>query len=79
MNDAATWPDHNSTQLSAAIQDIRQRLERYCELIGRITLGFEFKRQFLAAGAHDAAARKHVHHVGHDVVEQPLIMGDDHE
>jgi len=32
MNDAATWPDHNSTQLSAAIQDIRQRLERYCEL-----------------------------------------------
>ena len=37
----------------------------------------EFERQFLAARLHDAAGRHHVHAVGHDVIEQALVMGDD--
>src|SRR5437870_100183 len=43
-----------------------------------IAAGFELERQLLAAALHDAAAGEHVHHVGHDVVEQPLIVRDDH-
>src|SRR5665647_1675819 len=41
-----------------------------------VALGFELKRQFLAAGLHHFAPGHHMHHVGHDVVEQPLIMRD---
>ena len=37
----------------------------------------EFEREFLAAGLHDAAVQQDVHEVGHDVVEQPLVVGDD--
>ena len=33
-------------------------------------------RQRLVAGARDAAARQHVDLVGHDVIEQPLVVGD---
>src|SRR6202521_584871 len=36
----------------------------------------EVERQILAAGFHDAAFGEHVHDVGHDVVEQPLVMRD---
>ena len=43
----------------------------------RIAARFELEREFLAAGLHDAALRQHVHDVRHDVVEQPLIVGDD--
>src|SRR5262245_14426805 len=41
--------------------------------------GFEIERQLLVTGLHDAAAREHVHHIGHDVVEQALIVRDHHE
>jgi hypothetical protein len=40
-------------------------------------LSLEFKRQFLAARPHDAAVQEDVHEIGHDVIEQALIMGDD--
>src|ERR1700674_4310316 len=46
-------------------------------LVLRIALGFEFQRQLPAAGAHDAPLRQNVHDVRHDVVEEPLVMGDD--
>lgn len=40
---------------------------------------FEFKGQFGPAGAHDSAVDQDVHKVGHDVVEQALVVGyDDH-
>src|SRR6266508_6155621 len=45
----------------------------------RVAAGLQLQRQLLAAGAHDAAAREHVHHVRHDVVEQALIVRDHHE
>src|SRR6476659_4573184 len=41
--------------------------------------GFELERQRLVAGLHDAALRKDVHHVRHDVVEQALVVRDDDE
>src|SRR5262249_33813202 len=36
----------------------------------RVAAGFQFERQLLVAGLHDASAREHVHYVGNDVVEQ---------
>src|SRR5262245_16126111 len=37
----------------------------------------QFQRQLLAARLLDAALRHHVHPIGHDVVQEPLIVGDD--
>ena len=48
-------------------------------LILGIAARFELERQFLAAGLDDAAVRQHVHDVGHDVGQQPLVMRDDDE
>src|SRR5436190_14748740 len=45
----------------------------------RVAARFQFKRQLLAAGLHDAAAREDMNDIGNDVVEQPLIMRDHHE
>ena len=42
-----------------------------------VALLFQFEREFLAAGSHDAAVHQHVDEVGHDVVQQPLVMRDD--
>jgi hypothetical protein len=42
-----------------------------------VALLLELERQLLAAGADDAAVDQHVHEVGHDVVEQALVVGDD--
>ena len=41
-----------------------------------VALFFEFESQFFAARLHDAAVREHVHGVGHDVVQETLIMRD---
>src|SRR4051794_27529950 len=38
--------------------------------------GFELQRQLLAAGLHDAPLGQHVHHVGDNVIEEALVMGD---
>src|SRR5204862_3128913 len=38
---------------------------------------FEFERELLAARSHDATVGEHVDEVGHDVVEQALVMGHD--
>src|SRR5258705_3231878 len=46
-------------------------------LVSSIALGFELESELLAAGAHDAALRQHMHDIRHDMVEEPLIMGDD--
>src|SRR5215467_12717112 len=54
-------------------------VSRHLFLILGIAGGFEIERQLLIAGLHDAAAREHVHHVGHDVVEQALVVRDHHE
>src|SRR5262249_19793910 len=48
-------------------------------LVLRIAGGFELERQRLVAGLHDTAPREHVYDVGHDVVEQALVVRDDHE
>ncbi len=37
----------------------------------------ELERELGAAGAGDPAAGEHMHPVRHDIVEQPLVMGDD--
>src|SRR5262245_20165533 len=39
-----------------------------------IAFFFEFEREFLAAGFHDAAIPEDVHKIGHDVIEQALVM-----
>src|SRR5262245_42239621 len=54
-------------------------VSRHLFLVLGIAGGFEIERQLLVAGLHDAAAREHVHHVGHDVVEQALVVRDHHE
>src|SRR5262249_40642747 len=54
-------------------------VSRHLFLVLGIAGGFELQRQLLVAGLHDAAAREHVHDVGHDVVEQALIVRDHHE
>src|SRR5262249_54828538 len=40
---------------------------------------FELERQLLAARANDPPVRQYVHDVGHDVVQQTLIVGDEQE
>src|ERR671937_826778 len=52
---------------------------RHLFLVLRVAGRLEVERQLLVAGLHDAAARKHVHHVRHDVVEQPLVVRDHDE
>src|SRR5690606_8904487 len=37
----------------------------------------EFQRKLLAARAHDASSRHHVHEIRHDVLEEALVMGND--
>ena len=54
----------------------RSRSRRLRDQVG-VALGLELPRQLRTAAAHDAARRHHVHMVRHDVVEQPLVMGDD--
>src|SRR5262249_7218625 len=49
---------------------------RHLFLVLGIAGGFEIERQLLIPGLHDAAAREHVHDVGHDVVEQALVVRD---
>src|SRR5215467_4720071 len=40
---------------------------------------FQLERKFLAASADDPAVRQDVHFVGHDVVEEALIVGHQQE
>src|SRR5262249_12018205 len=54
-------------------------VSRHLLLVLGIAGGFEIERQLLVAGLHDAAAREHVHHVRHDVVEQALVVRDHHK
>src|ERR1017187_6417826 len=42
-----------------------------------VALRFEFERELLFAGLHDAAIVKHVDKIGNDKIQQPLIMRDD--
>ena len=44
-----------------------------------IAVLLEFQRQLLVAGLDDLALVEDVHGVGHDVVEQALVMGDDED
>ena len=46
---------------------------------GVIAIFFELKSEALVARQHDLAARENVDHVGLDIVEQALVMGDDQE
>src|SRR6266446_5586099 len=42
-----------------------------------ISACFEIERELLAPGLHDPALGEDVHHVGHDVIEKALVVGDD--
>ena len=44
-----------------------------------VSARFQFEREFLAAGLDDAASFHHMDEVGHDVVEQALVVGDQHD
>ncbi len=44
-----------------------------------VALLLQLQGQLLAARADDPAVDQHVHEVGHDVVEQPLVVGDHQE
>ena len=46
---------------------------------GGVSFFFQFQRQILIPGRDDPAVHKHVHMIGHDVVKQPLIMGDHYD
>src|SRR5262245_21667926 len=54
-------------------------ISSYLFLVLRIAGRFEIERQLFVAGLHDAPAREHVHHIRHDVIEQPLIVSNHHE
>src|SRR5712691_3702411 len=45
-------------------------------LVFGVAARLQLQRQILAAGLHDPALGEHVHHVGHDVVEQTLVVRD---
>src|SRR5205807_6595424 len=57
---------------TSAIISTSRRLVSVLRVAGR----FELERKLLAAGLHDAAFREHMHHVGRDIVEQPLVVRD---
>ena len=44
-----------------------------------VTVFLELERERLVAALDDPAVDHHMHEVGHDVVEQALVMRDDHE
>src|SRR3981081_1671691 len=48
-------------------------------LVLRVSRGFELQRQRLGPGLHDAALGEHMHHVRDDIIEQTLVVRDDHE
>src|SRR5260221_361329 len=48
-------------------------------LVLRVARGFELQRQRLGPGLHDAALGEHMHHVRDDIIEQTLVVRDDHE
>src|SRR6516164_5219739 len=75
---APTAPAPGSAPLTAA-KLCAIAVSRHLFLVLGIAGGFEIERQLLVPGLHDAAAREHVHHVGHDVVEQALVVRDHHE
>ena len=64
-------------RFSAAVRDDRAHAmpPRFDIIV--ITALFEFERELRAAGPHDPALRHDMHGVGHDIVEQALIMRDD--
>src|SRR4051812_1589423 len=57
----------------------KPQTSRHLFLILGVAFFLQLERQLLAAGAHDTALRQHVHDIGHDVVEQPLIVRDHDE
>lgn len=44
-----------------------------------ISAVFQFESQFLAAAFHHASVNQHMHEVGHNVVQEALVMRDDQE
>src|ERR1700690_513522 len=44
-----------------------------------VALGLELEGEGLVAALHDPAVPHHVDVVGHDVVEQPLVVGDEED
>src|SRR5205823_10608442 len=44
----------------------------------RVPGSLELQRQLLVAALHHAAVRHYVYEIGHDVIQQPLIMRDHH-
>ena len=44
-----------------------------------VAAAFELERKLASAALDDAAAREHVHAVRHDVVEEPLVVGHEHD
>src|SRR5690606_35865759 len=44
-----------------------------------VTLFFQLQRQFLSPRTDNAAVIKDVHKVGHDVLQQPLVVGNEHK
>src|SRR5581483_2091953 len=54
-----------------------RRASHHLVLVFGIAARFQFQRQIFAAALHHAAFRQHMHHIRHDVIEQPLVVGDD--
>src|SRR4029079_12241259 len=55
----------------------KENASRRLVLILRVTLGLELQCKLFAAALDPPAFRQHVHDVGHDEIEQPLVMRDD--
>src|SRR5688572_19492885 len=82
MRSPRRWPARGRAPRANAPRD-RQRGERSCDL--RLATDpvvaalLELDRQPGVAGAQYASVGKNMHHVGHDIGEQPLVVGHQHD
>ena len=83
----AARPRDASTRLDVGVARVRRRRSAVAVMLmpgatascfePAVALRLELERQLLAARLDDAAVGEHVHEVGHDVVQQPLVVRDD--
>ena len=64
----------DTVRWSASVSGVHQFL-----LHPVVALGFEFEGEALVAAADDAAVVHDMHEVGHDVVEEALVVGDEQD
>src|ERR1700722_8934469 len=77
-NSTRHWPNRKRTALTIlSASAFMSRVHRLVRRYPVVALFLELQREFLAARADDTAVEEHMHEIGYDVIEQPLIVRDD--